>query len=123
MLVVALAGVHAFYPRDIRNLLIDGIDLANRRLRHSEIDRPLDDFTRAAAVSYLNYRNRRWPHTANPHLLLSQQSAKNLNPVSADPLHLAAVFGIDPQTSIRYTAAQRSAAEPPTDKPASPHHQ
>jgi hypothetical protein len=34
----------------------------------------LDDITRALAIGWLRERHRRWPVTANPHLLVSQQT-------------------------------------------------
>lgn len=102
--------------------------------------------TRHVLLDWLAYRHRRWPNTANPHLIVSQQSAMETGPVSRpwmteafrglgatlerlrvdrqldealtrgpDPLHLAAVFGLDDKTAIRYAHAARqlltSAAE------------
>ncbi|GAB3436380.1 hypothetical protein GCM10027436_15270 [Actinophytocola sediminis] len=81
---------------------------------------------------WLAYRAHRWPHTANPHLLLSKESALGHGPVSHafalnlrglpatderlridrqleealtvgfDPPHLAAIFGTAETTAIRY---------------------
>jgi hypothetical protein len=83
-------------------------------------------------MDWLTYRRGRWPHTANPHLLISQESALGHGPVShawilnlrglpgtldrlridrqleeaiatgGDPLHLATVFGLSEATAIRY---------------------
>src|SRR5207247_7031505 len=63
--IVALAGVHALHPRQIRALQLADIDLPNRRLRTSDSDRPLDEHTAAAVDDYLTYRRARWPRTAN----------------------------------------------------------
>ena len=86
---------------------------------------------------WLEYRQRRWPRTANPHLLISKESALHHGPVSTaylislrglpatldrlridcqlaeaiatgfDPLHLAEVFGISEHTAIRYAVNAR----------------
>ncbi len=85
---------------------------------------------------WLEYRQRRWPHT-NPHLLVSKESALHHGPVSTayltslrglpatldrlridcqlaeaiatgfGPLHLAEVFGISEHTAIRYAVNAR----------------
>jgi len=102
--------------------------------------------THQVLTAWLERRRARWPDTANPHLLITQQNATETGPVSnvwarkplrghtatlerlrqdrrleealasgGDPLHLAAVFGLDPKTALRYTNAARqlltSAAE------------
>jgi hypothetical protein len=121
---VALATVHAARPGAIRTLQLDDADLAGRRLRLSGTDRPMGELTCKVLREWLEYRHRRWPHTANPHLLISKESALRHGPVSTayltslrglpatlerlridcqlteamatgfDPLHLAEVFGI-----------------------------
>ena len=35
--------------------------------------RPLDDLTRPLLLAWLYCRDRRWPGTANPHLIINQQ--------------------------------------------------
>jgi hypothetical protein len=146
-LVLVLAAVHAARPKAIRELLLDDVDLGNRRLTIAGRVRPLDEFTHRVLLEWLDYRRTRWPNTANPHLLINQQSAMTTRPVSTfffaqqqlrgqaatldrlrvdrqleealthgpDPLHLAAVFGLDPKTAIRYAETARqlltSAAE------------
>ncbi|HET9967292.1 MAG TPA: hypothetical protein VFQ68_03585 [Streptosporangiaceae bacterium] len=35
----------------------------------------MGDLTGKAVREWLEYRQRRWPHTANPHLLVSRESA------------------------------------------------
>jgi hypothetical protein len=57
--VVALAGVHALLPGQIRHLHIDQIDLASRRLDPGGLDRPLDEFTASAIRGYLDFRDQR----------------------------------------------------------------
>ncbi len=141
-LALALAAVHAARPKAIRELHLDDIDLGNRRLAiHGRI-RPLDNLTRYLLLAWLEYRSRRWPGTANPHLIINQQTAMTTRAVSenwltetcrgltatlerlrvdrqldealtcgGDPLHLAAVFGIDDTTAIRYAAIARQLLE------------
>ena len=137
-LAVALAAVHAARPKTIRELHLGDIDLGNRRLVIAGRARPLDDLTRRLLLAWLQHRGRRWPGTANPHLIINQQTAMTTRAVSenwltedcrgltatlerlrvdrqleealthgADPLHLAAVFGIDDTTAIKYATIAR----------------
>ena len=137
-LAVALAAVHAARPKTIRELHLGDVDLGNRRLVIAGRARPLDDLTRNLLLAWLQHRGRRWPGTANPHLIINQQTAMTTRAVSenwltescrgltatlerlrvdrqleealtcgADPLHLAAVFGIDDTTAIKYAAIAR----------------
>jgi integrase len=80
---VVLAGVHAARAGAIRAMTLDDVDLANRRLTIAGRSRPLDDLTYRVLSEWLNYRRQRWPHTANPHLLVTRESALKLGPVSA----------------------------------------
>jgi hypothetical protein len=92
----------------------------------------------ATEPDWLSHRHTRWPDTANPHLIINQQTAMETAPVSRvsltesfrdqaatlerlrvhrqldealtqgpDPLHLAAMFGLDPKTAIRYAENAR----------------
>jgi integrase len=159
-LCVALAAIHAARPGHIRALQLDDIDLGNRRITIAGRPRPLDDLTRRLLTEWLDHRRARWPHTANPHLLISKRSALGTGQVSApwirdlrglpatldrlridrqleealacdaDPLHVAAVFGIDTWTAIRYATNARQLlahdhqarlpASPPATNPANP---
>jgi hypothetical protein len=115
-------------------MLLDDADLASRRLRLAGTDRPIRELTAKVLREWLDYRHRRWPRTANPHLLISKESALRHGQVSTayltslrglpatlerlridcqlteamatgfDPLHLAEVFAISKQTAIRYAA-------------------
>ena len=147
-LVIALAAVHAARNAGIRSMTIDDVDLANRRLTIAGHTRPLDELTRKLLVEWLGYRQRRWPNTANPHLVISRSSAVGLEPISrpsiglivrglpgtlerlridrqleealthgADPLHLAAVFGVHENTAIRYADSARQLLERPHESP------
>jgi integrase len=137
-LVLMLAAVHAARSGAIRALLLDDVDLGNRRLTIASRTRPIDEFSHQILLEWLDYRRTRWPNTANPHLLINQMSAHSTRPVSTiyfakklrgqaatlerlrvdrqleealthgpDPLHLAAVFGLDPKTAIRYAENAR----------------
>jgi hypothetical protein len=79
---VALAGVHALLPGQIRHLRMDQIDLAGRRLDPGGLDRPLDEFTVGAIRGYLDFRGKRWPSTASPYLLVTRKTAHTGEPVS-----------------------------------------
>jgi hypothetical protein len=98
-------------------------------------DRPLDGYTRSAITDYLGLRRQRWPHTTNGYLLVNKRTAHTCKPVTSvwmhdqfadlpvtaarlredrlleeaahirDPLHIAAVFNVDPLTSLRYVKA------------------
>jgi hypothetical protein len=136
-LILVLTGHQAMTAAQIRELTLTDIDLPNRDLDLSGAHRPLDNLTHAAIARYLDYRHRRWPRTANPHLLITPQTAHNTEPVSRvwlryavrdrqatlsglrqdrildeaeavgipDPLHVAAIFGLNPDTAQRYVDA------------------
>ncbi|MFG2919552.1 hypothetical protein ACGF0D_42635 [Kitasatospora sp. NPDC048298] len=80
-LVMALAAVHAARPKMIRTMRLDDVDLGNRRITVGGHVRPLDDLTHRVLLDWLDYRRTRWPNTANPHLLITQQTAVELGPV------------------------------------------
>ncbi|MFD9209483.1 hypothetical protein ACFVZM_24820 [Streptomyces sioyaensis] len=118
-------------------LTLTDVDLPNRDLDLGGAHRPLDNLTHAAIARYLDYGYRRWPRTANPQLLITQQTAHNTATVSRiwlryavrdrqatlsrlrqdrildeaeavgipDPLHVAAIFGLHPNTAQRYVDA------------------
>ena len=88
-LTVALVAIHGLGKREVPRLLLADFDLPGGRLL---VRRPLalhtvylDDLTRALAIAWLRERHRRWPATANPHLLVSQQTTAmdTLPPVSS----------------------------------------
>jgi integrase len=80
-LILALAAIHAARPKMLRDLRLDDIDLGNHRITIGGHPRPLDELTRQALLAWLDYRRSRWPSTANPHLLLTQQTAMDTSPV------------------------------------------
>lgn len=81
-LAVALAAIHAARPRTIRELHLADADLGNRRLVIAGTPRPLDELTASVLLAWLDHRGRRWPGTANPHLIINQQTAMTTRPVS-----------------------------------------
>lgn len=131
-LCVVLAAVHAARPSQIRAIQLDDVNLGNRRVTIAGRSRPLDELTHRILLEWLDHRRSRWTHTANPHLLVSKESALHRSPVSAtyllnlrglpatlerlridrqleealasggDPLRLASVFGLSQTTAIRY---------------------
>jgi hypothetical protein len=85
-LTLALAAVHAARGEAIRTLQLNDVDLGNRRLTIAGVARPLDDLTHRLLRDWLSYRHRRWPHTANPHLIINKQTASSTRPVSDNAL-------------------------------------
>ena len=142
-LVVALAGVHALTNSVITALQLQDVALREGRLRVRGDARPLDSFTAQAIAGYLRYRYRRWPRTANPHLIVTRLTCNGLSPIDpgtvkrwlkgvatparlrqsrlldeaiasgGDPLLLANMFGLAAQTSTRYTDATRDSGIDP----------
>lgn len=80
--VLALIGVRALHPHQVRHLQLEQVDLPNRRLDIAGAHRSLDPFTTEAISAYLAYRHDRWPDTGNPHLLLTRRTAHERGPVS-----------------------------------------
>ncbi|MFI8093561.1 hypothetical protein ACIF9R_35510 [Streptomyces sp. NPDC086080] len=84
---VALVAVHGLGRRETCHLLLADLDLARGRLtvrrdlRHTVY---LDELTHTLAKDWLRDRHQRWPRTANPYLLVSQQTVADdrLPPVS-----------------------------------------
>ncbi|WP_329327385.1 tyrosine-type recombinase/integrase [Streptomyces mirabilis] len=74
-LILAFAAVHAARVAQIASLMLDDIDLGNGRLTIAGRVRPLDDLTRKLLLDWLEHRRRRWPNTANLHLLINNQTA------------------------------------------------
>ncbi|AQZ63011.1 unnamed protein product [[Actinomadura] parvosata subsp. kistnae] len=81
-LIVTLAAIHAARPQAIRQLALDDVDLPNRRIILDGLARPLYELTHDALRDCLAERRQRWPHTANPHVLLSRLTAGGVEPVS-----------------------------------------
>ncbi|MFC6083005.1 hypothetical protein [Sphaerisporangium aureirubrum] len=78
-LVIALVAIHGLGKAETARLLLGDLDLSAGTLiarrdpaRHIVY---LDELTHTLAVTWMRERHHRWPHTANPHLLVSQQTA------------------------------------------------
>jgi hypothetical protein len=86
---VALIAIHGLGKREAPRLLMADLGLPGGRLlvRRSLALHTvyLDELTRTLAIAWLRERHRRWPATANPHLLISQQTAAmdTLPPISS----------------------------------------
>ncbi|MEU4040096.1 hypothetical protein [Streptomyces collinus] len=65
-LILALAAVRAARVAQIAGLMLDDVDLGNRRLTIAGRVRPLDDLTRKLLLDWLEHRHRRGPNTAHP---------------------------------------------------------
>ena len=79
-LVVALVAIHGLGNRELTHLQLADLDKARGTLvvhrphrRHTVY---LDELTHRLVIAWLRESHRRWPTTANPHLLLSQQTAE-----------------------------------------------
>ena len=133
--VVALVGVHALYPKQARELPVEAVDLPRSRLLLPSGPRPLDDYTREAITDYLRTRRSTWTTINSPYLLVTHRTVHTGKPVTdawmhslftglpvtarqlrddrlleeavhnRDPLHLSAIFGITPITSLRFIKA------------------
>ncbi|QIS23418.1 site-specific integrase [Nocardia terpenica] len=85
-IALALAAIHAARPEAIRSLRLDDVDLGNRRLTIGSVTRPLDELTHRLLIDWLDYRRRRWPNTANPHLIINKQTASSTRAISDNAL-------------------------------------
>ncbi|MET8181676.1 hypothetical protein [Streptomyces sp. NPDC005336] len=81
-LVLAFAAAHAARSGAIRRLQLDDLDIGNRKFTIDGRTRRLDDLTLHVAREWLEFRRRRWPDTANPHLLINKITALGTGPVS-----------------------------------------
>ena len=79
-LIALLAGVHALSCKQIAELRVDDVDLSGDRFFVDGRPRPLDALTREHFVAWLEHRRAMWPHTANPHLLVTSRSAGRVVP-------------------------------------------
>ncbi|MGH3182561.1 MAG: hypothetical protein ACRDOE_11745, partial [Streptosporangiaceae bacterium] len=85
-LVLGLAAIHAARNKAIREIVLADIDLGNRRLTIAGHGRPLDDLTRRLLLTWQAERRRRWPATANPHLIINKQTGLTTRPVSENAI-------------------------------------
>ena len=98
-LVIALTAVHALPGHEICALRTADADLSAGRLIIRREFRShtvfLEELTHTLASQWLIYRHRRWPASANPHLLVTQRTALDPDdpPVSVGSLRLALPAG------------------------------
>ncbi|MFF0117016.1 hypothetical protein [Streptomyces prasinus] len=78
-LILALAPVHAARVARTDTLMLDDLDIGNRRLTIAGRARPLDDLTLKLLLDRLEHRRRRGPNTANLHLLINNRTAAKTN--------------------------------------------
>ncbi|MBT2399404.1 hypothetical protein [Streptomyces sp. ISL-100] len=127
--LAALAIFHALTSGQLR--ILKTTDLHDGRLFLPNRTVLLADPVRARLAAYLDYRNRRWPRTANPHLFVSQVTGCGVEPVShvwindvlgittsrlredrllheadatgGDPRRICDLFGLSVGAALRYT--------------------
>jgi site-specific recombinase XerD len=86
-LIVALAAVHATRIAAIRHLLLDDLDLPNRRITIAGHTQRVGELTERALRAWLNQRRTAWPHTPNQHVLISGRTALEVAPISKGYFH------------------------------------
>jgi integrase len=86
-LIVALAAVHAARIAAIRHLLLDDLDLPNRRITIAGHTQRLGEPADRALRAWLKQRRTAWPHTPNQHVLISGRTALGVQPVSKGYFH------------------------------------
>lgn len=92
-LVSALLVFHALMPGQIRDLHL--ADIRDGRLHLDERDIPLARPVQQRLTAYLAHRQRRWPHTLNPHLIINLQTAPRTDPVG--PMWFHRLLGMTPR--------------------------
>jgi hypothetical protein len=80
-LAVALVAFHALTRKRVRELRLT--DIVDGHLIIGDRDIPLAAPVRTRLAAWLNHRNRTWPGSANPHLLINRRTAPRLVPVGA----------------------------------------
>lgn len=87
-LAAALAAIYAATGDEIRNLLLEDLDLPTRRITIGGHSRPLDRLTLRLVEQWLRHRAERWAGSANPHVLITKESAMRHGPISHTHLAL-----------------------------------
>ncbi len=77
-LAVALVAFHGLTGKQVRELQMT--DIVDGRLHLEGRDIPLAAPVRTRLAAWLDHRNRTWPATANPHLLINRRTAPRLVP-------------------------------------------
>jgi hypothetical protein len=81
-LAVALAAEHAARTTIIRHLVLDDLDLPNRRITLDGHNRRLGELSYRALRVWLDHRRATWPRTPNRHVLVNTKTVLNTGPVS-----------------------------------------
>ena len=77
-LAIALVTFHGLTGKQVRELHL--ADIVDGRLHLDGRDIPLAAPVRTRLAAWLDHRNRTWPATANPHLLINRRTAPRLVP-------------------------------------------
>jgi len=85
--MAALATFHGLRAGELRNLHLT--DLADGRLHIGDRTILLAEPVQVRLNAWLDYRNRQWPNTANPHLFINHRNANRTMPVGGRYLALA----------------------------------
>jgi hypothetical protein len=85
--LTALATFHGLRAGELRNMHLT--DLADGRLRLGDRSILLAEPVRVRLAAWLDYRTRRWPNTANPHVFLNHRNSSRITPIGARWLTLA----------------------------------
>lgn len=107
-LLFVLAAVHGLRTSQMRALQVHDVDLGGCLLHVGAHTRPLGSATGEAAEEWLRLRRARWPACANPHLLVSRQTAYEDGPVSSS--YIKSLF-YDLGTSIERIRIDRQLEE------------
>lgn len=75
-LAVALVAFHALTAKQVSELLLT--DIVDGRLNLAGRSIPLAAPLRERLARWLDYRQRRWPNSQNPHLIIHQRSAPRM---------------------------------------------
>ncbi|SDT13755.1 Site-specific recombinase XerD [Actinoplanes derwentensis] len=92
-LLAAMLAFHALRSGQLRALKVTDIQDGHLHLDQRSI--PLADPVRERLASYLDYRNSRWPQTANPHLFIHVHNAGGVK--SANSTWIGKKLGTSPR--------------------------
>lgn len=81
-LIVTLAAEHAARTSTIRLLTLGDLDLPNRRITLAGHRQRLGELSYRALNVWLDHRRTLWPHTGNPHVIISARTALGAGPVT-----------------------------------------